>query len=242
LISSYVDGDDEETRMMRRAMVRYMCLAQVLVYRDISIPVRKRFPTYTAIVKAGFMTAREMKKLSDIDLEYDKYWVPINWTFTLFHNARRAKKISSDVMTNKLCDELRVFRQSLQVVCNYDWIDLHVPVMTIIQFIFFVGWLKAAEVLLNPMGEDDDDFECNYLIDKNLATALSIVDESKKHTPSIKPDQFLSRGHVDAMYSRCSIDDAVRPLVGSAVHAKFSSDDRNLILPHESMFDGVQIF
>lgn len=47
--------------------------------------------------------------------------------------------------------------------------------MTIVQFIFYVGWLKAAEGLLNPMGEDDDDFECNYLIDKNLAVTLSLV-------------------------------------------------------------------
>lgn len=51
-------------------------------------------------------------------------------------------------------------------------IDVVVPVMTIIQFVFFVGWMKAAEVLLNPMGEDDDDFECNFLLDKNLAVKL----------------------------------------------------------------------
>lgn len=43
--------------------------------------------------------------------------------------------------------------------------------MTIVEFVFYVGWMKAAEVLLNPMGEDDDDFECNYLLDKNLAVS-----------------------------------------------------------------------
>lgn len=42
------------------------------------------------------------------------------------------------------------------------------PVFTILQFVFLVGWLKVAEVLMNPMGEDEDDFELNYIIDRNL--------------------------------------------------------------------------
>lgn len=44
--------------------------------------------------------------------------------------------------------------------------------MTMIEFVFFTGWLKVAQALLNPFGDDDDDFECNYLIDKNLAVRL----------------------------------------------------------------------
>lgn len=40
--------------------------------------------------------------------------------------------------------------------------------MTIIQFVFYVGWMKVAEALLNPYGDDDDDFEVNWAIDRNL--------------------------------------------------------------------------
>lgn len=65
--------------------------------------------------------------------------------------------------------------------------------MTIVQFIFFVGWLKAAEVLLNPMGEDDDDFECNYLIDKNLAVRVSETSAIKECLrKSTKKDNLIS--------------------------------------------------
>lgn len=31
-----------------------------------------------------------------------------------------------------------------------------------------MGWMKVAEILLNPMGEDEDDFELNFIIDNNL--------------------------------------------------------------------------
>jgi hypothetical protein len=39
-------------------------------------------------------------------------------------------------------------------------VDRVVPVMTLLELFFIMGWLKVAEALLNPLGEDDDDFEC----------------------------------------------------------------------------------
>lgn len=52
-IAEYVHGTDDESRLLRRTMARYLCLTQLLIYRDISIRVRKRFPTYKSIIKAG---------------------------------------------------------------------------------------------------------------------------------------------------------------------------------------------
>ena len=39
---------------------------------------------------------------------------------------------------------------------------LYVPVFAFLQFFFYMGWLKVAESLINPFGEDQDDFETNW--------------------------------------------------------------------------------
>lgn len=53
LVATYIRGTDERTRNMRRNIVRYCVLSQVLVFRDISMKVRKRFPTLDTVIAAG---------------------------------------------------------------------------------------------------------------------------------------------------------------------------------------------
>uniref|UniRef100_A0A0N5AJ41 Bestrophin homolog n=1 Tax=Syphacia muris TaxID=451379 RepID=A0A0N5AJ41_9BILA len=261
-ISSMIFGKDDDSRLLRRTIARYLCLAQVLVFRDISARVRKRFPTYESVVKAGFMQSHELEKMDSYRLDYVKYWVPINWAFALVIKARKEENIKNELFPVK---EIRNFRGNLQMLCNYDWVeiplvypqvvflavhtyfiiclfgrqfitrpdspnksqtDFFVPYMTILQYLFFVGWMKVAEGLLNPFGEDDDDFECNFLIDKNFATCLCIVDNAHGDLPPLQKDQFWYRKDVDAIYSEESASIPIHPLIGSAARAarlKFSS-------------------
>lgn len=55
-------------------------------------------------------------------------------------------------------------------------VDPIIPIKTMAEFIVFIGWMKVAEALLNPLGTDDDDVEVNYILDKNLVTGLTLVD------------------------------------------------------------------
>ena len=42
----------------------------------------------------------------------------------------------------------------------------HIPVFTILEFFFFMGWLKVAESLVNPFGENDEDLEILFIIER----------------------------------------------------------------------------
>uniref|UniRef100_A0A914WPQ6 Bestrophin homolog n=1 Tax=Plectus sambesii TaxID=2011161 RepID=A0A914WPQ6_9BILA len=69
-------------------------------------------------------------------------------------------------------------------------IDLYIPVVSILQFIFYLGWMKVAEALLNPFGDDDDDFECNWFIDRQLQMGLSAADDAIGKEPPLGRDIF----------------------------------------------------
>ena len=59
---------------------------------------------------------------------------------------------------------------------NDDYVDAPFPVFTLLKFMFYFGWLHVAEVLINPFGEDDEDFNTNYLIDRNLQASYLMVE------------------------------------------------------------------
>jgi len=67
-------------------------------------------------------------------------------------------------------------------------LDLFYPFFLTIQFAFFFGWLKVAETLINPFGEDDDDFELNRLIDRHIQVGYLIVEH--EDCPELLQDKY----------------------------------------------------
>ena len=47
-------------------------------------------------------------------------------------------------------------------------LPLYAPFFTMIELFCYLGLAKVAETLLNPFGNDDEDFKVNYIIDRNL--------------------------------------------------------------------------
>jgi len=64
--------------------------------------------------------------------------------------------------------------------------DLYIPYLTLLQFIFFVGWFKVAQDLMRPFGEDDDDMELNVILDRHCAVAVNFAEQLCSLNPSQK--------------------------------------------------------
>ncbi|VDN39070.1 unnamed protein product [Gongylonema pulchrum] len=105
--------------------------------------------------------------------------------------------------------------------------DIYFPFMTVVQFVFYMGWLKVAEAMLNPFGEDDDDFECNFLLDKNLTIGLTIVDAGYNKTPALLKDVFWSEKQIEPLYSAQSAreEHRISGVTGSTANVKFEEKD-----------------
>lgn len=69
----------------------------------------------------------------------------------------------------------------------------NIPFMIMIQYLFYMGWMKVAETMMNPFGEDDDDFEINFLIDRNLQMSYLIVDDMHNQYPELVKDQYWDK-------------------------------------------------
>ncbi|XP_051693819.1 bestrophin-2a [Oryctolagus cuniculus] len=80
-------------------------------------------------------------------------------------------------------------------------LDLYVPIFTLLQFFFYAGWLKVAEQLINPFGEDDDDFETNFLIDRNFQVSMLAVDEMYDDLAVLEKDLYWDSAEARAPYT-----------------------------------------
>jgi len=67
-------------------------------------------------------------------------------------------------------------------------LDLYVPVFLFLEFFFYTGWMKVAETMANPFGDDDDDFEVNWLIDRNVTISYMLVDDIGESYPDLVKD------------------------------------------------------
>ncbi|XP_073782286.1 bestrophin-4 isoform X2 [Danio rerio] len=81
-------------------------------------------------------------------------------------------------------------RQFVKPASSEEHLDLYIPIFTLLEFFFYAGWLKVGELIINPFGEDDDDFETNQLIDRNIQVSMLAVDDMHQNLPPLEKDKY----------------------------------------------------
>ncbi|XP_036916473.1 bestrophin-1 isoform X3 [Sturnira hondurensis] len=228
LVSGFVEGKDEQGRLLRRTLMRYANLGSVLILRSVSAAVYKRFPSPQHLVKAGFMTPAEHKHLEKLSLPHNTFWVPWVWFANLSVRAWIGGRIRDPVLLQSLLTVVTVAVYSFFLACLIGRqflnpakaypgheLDLVVPVFTFLQFFFYAGWLKVAEQLINPFGEDDDDFETNWIVDRSLQVSLLAVDEMHQDLPPMEQDMYWNDPEPHPPYTAASAQSRQPSFFGS---------------------------
>ncbi|NXA31459.1 BEST4 protein, partial [Eudromia elegans] len=104
-------------------------------------------------------------------------------------------------------------------------LDMYVPLSTLLQFFFYAGWLKVAEQIINPFGEDDDDFETNKLIDRNLQVSLLSVDDMYQNLPPVAKDKYWNESVAQPPYTMATAAETLKPsFLGSTFDMRMCED------------------
>uniref|UniRef100_A0A915Q0L7 Bestrophin homolog n=1 Tax=Setaria digitata TaxID=48799 RepID=A0A915Q0L7_9BILA len=207
---------DQYTKLMPLTFLLGFYVSNVVVSREISSTIRRRFPSLTHLVESGLLTDAELKVLNETtkDIKNVRWMMPLHWVQQIIVDEVN-DNAPSQALVNHFMQELKAYRISFRKLFSYDWIcvplvytqvaalatyayfgfcllgrqyldpakkyknyevDLVIPIFTIVQFLFFVGWFKVGQDLMRPFGMDDDDFELDYIFERNVSVSFAIVD------------------------------------------------------------------
>ncbi|KAL1489718.1 hypothetical protein ABEB36_013654 [Hypothenemus hampei] len=280
LICANIKGQDERARIVRRTIVRYVCVTFTLTLTMMSPKVKKRFPTMNHFVDAGLLTKEEKKIIEDLDNEYPNYsksWLPLAWAANVTTRARHEGIIRDDFSVRSILDQINIFRSKCGEMLAYDWISVPLvytqvvtmavysyflvtvignqfleapianvdtlifsfPFMPVLEFFFYMGWLKVAETLINPFGEDDDDFEVVWMIDRHIQVCYLLVDKIHQDHPKLMKDYYWQQTAPDSLpFTVASQQYMKETPVQSAQNLKIKKTDQDLIIPESKSHGG----
>ncbi|CAG9769518.1 unnamed protein product [Ceutorhynchus assimilis] len=293
LIGAHIKGQDERARIVRRTIVRYVCVAFTITLTMMSPKVKKRFPTLNHFLDAGLITKDEKQIMEDLDKEYPIYsknWLPLAWAANVTTRARHEGIIRDDSSVRAILDQINIFRTRCGELLAYDRISVPLvytqvvtiavysyflitvignqfieveekyvdrlifsfPFMPVLEFFFYMGWLKVAETLINPFGEDDDDFEVVWMIDRNIQVCYLLVDKIHQDHPKLMKDYYWQQTAPDTLPFTVASQQYMKEVpIQSAENLQVKKTDQDIIIPeahgthqHESLWSklGQRIF
>ncbi|XP_059607651.1 bestrophin-4-like isoform X3 [Phlebotomus argentipes] len=159
-VSANIHGQDERGRVMRRTVMRYVCLCLTMVLTMISPRVKRRFPTLDHLVEAGLLVESERVIMADLNSRFprhSKHWMPIVWAASIVTRARKEGRIRDDFAVKTVIDELNKFRGQCGMLISYDTISVplvYTQVVTLAVYSYFIASIMASQWYEDKKVED----------------------------------------------------------------------------------------
>ncbi|CAG0883646.1 unnamed protein product, partial [Darwinula stevensoni] len=207
-------GDSEMALKYRLTIMRYMHLGIIICMQTLSSRTEKHFGELEDLLdeqcpscrsaegkashpgtrcrsdEPGYiprmLTEKEKEILENLGRLYGSekppYWIPMVWACRLAEDARRKGLVDTNLGLQSIISEIRGVRTRLGQCRDID--NVNIP-LVYTQLVFFMGWLEVAEMLINPFGEDEDDFDVHLIVERNIKMANFIVREVVWNLPDI---------------------------------------------------------
>ncbi|XP_049270227.1 uncharacterized protein KIAA1522-like [Rhipicephalus sanguineus] len=112
--------------------------------------------------------------------------------------------------------------------------DFYVPVFTVIQYFLYMGLLKVAEQLINPFGDDDEDFELNWIIDRHFKVSYLGVDTLDGPALPLVKDSYFHMTDYQLPYTAASVSYKKKTYRGSVAYMHVPHEQREMVVPEVS--------
>uniref|UniRef100_A0A0X3PV28 Bestrophin homolog n=1 Tax=Schistocephalus solidus TaxID=70667 RepID=A0A0X3PV28_SCHSO len=162
---------NDEVATIRQTVTRYINLASVLCFQNIAPNVKEIYQSATSFVSSGFMTERELEFFGQVVNIGVYAFVIVSLISGQF--AKVLPEIPVNLTVNMSAPQLQL---NSSEATEPPVPILYVPIFSLLQVAVYLGWLKVAQSLLNPFGDDDEDFDLIPLMDRNLTISLWMVD------------------------------------------------------------------
>lgn len=212
-IVGYIPDTDDESNRIRRSCARHIILSFVLAYKNISSRLQKHFPTLDKLIDAGLLTKEEMDVMKraypDTLYEIPFQWlqenvrVKVGTQYSILSCLNKHRGHFAELSKFNAYSVPLVYTQTVTIaVYGYfafclighqgygAQVDTWVPYLTILRFIFGIGWLKVAEEIRKPFGEDEHDTNLCAVLQKYTRMIYTIAE----FVPMNRPGQIMADG------------------------------------------------
>ncbi|KAI6225986.1 Bestrophin and Zinc finger and RNA recognition motif domain containing protein [Aphelenchoides besseyi] len=117
-------------------------------------------------------------------------------------------------------------------------IDYIFPFNGVYEFIIYYGWLKVGQVMLNAFGLDPDDYEIDWLVQRNYQIGRLILNRLFDQTPKIMDVEMGILPHTKASAKNMR---RASPMVGSMAKVVEERSERRDDVRENNKFSSLQL-